>query len=103
MRDGMTRIDTFLNELEAEIALGRLESLGVTAVLEKDNCGGLRPHLDLQRGVRLLVLNTDLEKARGILDETNSIDATAAWSCPNCGENIESGFDTCWQCGHKIS
>jgi hypothetical protein len=101
MRQGMTRVETFLNELDAEIALGRLESLGVTAVLEKDNCGGMRPHLDLQRGVRLLVVDADLEKARGILATDNDAATTPAWTCPNCSENIASGFDACWQCGHQ--
>ena len=101
MRDGMTKIDTFLNELDAEIALGRLTSLGVQAVVEKDNCGGMRPHLDLQRGVRLLVADSDLEKARGILADSSDAEPTPAWSCPNCQESIESGFDACWQCGHQ--
>ncbi len=101
MRQGMTRLKTYLNELEAEIALGRLEALGVTAVVEKDNCGGMRPHLDLQQGVRLLVADADLEKARGILAPADKTTATPAWTCPACGENIESGFDACWQCGHQ--
>lgn len=101
MRDGMTRLKTYINELEAEIAVGRLQSLGVTAVVERDNCGGMRPHLDLQRGVRLLVIDADLEKARGILADSNDTSATPAWTCPGCGENIESGFDACWQCGHE--
>jgi len=101
MRDGMTRLETYINELEAEIAVGRLQALGVTAVVERDNCGGMRPHLDLQRGVRLLVVDADLEKARGILGDSDEASSTPAWTCPGCGENIESGFDACWQCGHE--
>lgn len=101
MRTGMTRMETFINELEAEIALGRLLALGVTAVLQKDNCGGMRPHLDLQQGVRLLVADQDLEKARGILAAPAETTATRPWTCPQCGENIERGFDACWQCGHQ--
>jgi len=100
MRDGMTRLETFINELEAEIALGRLQSLGVTALVEKDNCGGMRPHLDLQQGVRLLVVDADLEKARGILAEVAEPEASEPWACTGCGESIDGGFDTCWQCGY---
>ena len=103
MRTGMTRVQTFTNELDGEIALGRVQALGVTAVLEKDNCGGMRPHLDLQQGVRLLVADDDLEKARAILAAPSETTNTPAWTCPECGENIESGFDACWQCGHKQS
>ncbi len=103
MRTGMTRMETFINELEGEIALGRLLALGVTAVLEKDNCGGMRPHLDLQQGVRLLVADADLEKARGILAAPAETAETPAWTCPQCSETIEPGFDACWQCGHRQS
>jgi uncharacterized membrane protein YvbJ len=21
------------------------------------------------------------------------------WTCPNCGEPIDDGFDACWKCG----
>lgn len=101
MRTGMTRLETYLSELEAEIALGRLQALGVTGVLEKDDCGGMRPHLNLQQGVRLLVANADLEKARGILAAPPEVSPTPAWTCPQCSENIEIGFDACWQCGHR--
>jgi len=101
MHTGMTRLETYLNELEAEIALARLHALGVTAVVEKDNCGGMRPHLDLHQGVRLLVADGDLEKARGILAPTDEATVTPAWTCPKCAENIERGFDACWQCGYQ--
>jgi hypothetical protein len=101
MRQGMTRVETYLSELDAGIALGRLESLGVTAVLEKDNCGGMGPNLDLQRGVRLLVIDEDLEKSRGILATDIELEKPPAWTCPNCSEDIESGFDACWHCGHR--
>ena len=67
MRDGMTRLETYTSEIEAEIAMGRLQALGVTVVLEKDNCGGMRPHLDLQAGVKIYVPDEELDKAREIL------------------------------------
>ncbi len=101
MREGMTRLKTYSNELEAEIALGRLQSLGVTAVVERDNCGGMRPHLDLQQGVRLLVADMDLEKARGVLAEVSETAVAEPWNCSGCGEDIDRGFDTCWQCGFQ--
>ena len=75
--------------------------LGVTAVVEKDNCGGMRPHLDLQQGVRLLVADADLEKARGILTEVDATAAGPAWTCAGCQEEIEGGFDACWQCDQQ--
>ena len=78
MRDGMTRLETFTSEIEAEIVKGRLEALGVSVLLEKDNCGGMRPHLDLQAGVKLFVLDGDLDKAREILTSA-AVATTSAW------------------------
>lgn len=99
MRDGMTRLATYTNEIEAEIAKGRLESLGVPVVLAKDNCGGMRPHLDLQAGVKLFVADENVDKAREILATGPAATTAGFWVCPGCGEDVEGGFDACWKCG----
>ena len=99
MREGMTLLETFTSELEAQIALGRLEALGVPVVLEKDNCGGMRPHLDLQAGVKLYVPDEEVAKSREILAEETTASSAGPWVCSGCGEQIEGGFDACWKCG----
>lgn len=99
MRDGMTRLETYTSEIEAEIAKGRLEALGVQVVLEKDNCGGMRPHFDLQAGIKLFVADGDLEKAREILTSTAVATTTGTWICGGCTEEIDGSFDACWKCG----
>jgi hypothetical protein len=101
MRDGMTRLRTFTSELEGRIALGRLTDLGITALLQTDNCDGMHPHLDLLAGVHLLVADADLDKARDILAESGADPAGPAWTCPACGEESEAGFDACWNCGRS--
>lgn len=102
MTTGLTRVATYTNELEAMIDKGRLEALGIAVVVNHDNCGGMRPHLDLHQGVRLLVADEDAEKARGALAAVGPEQILPAWSCPGCGEAIDAGFDTCWQCGHQL-
>jgi len=99
MRDEMTRLETYTSEIEAEIAKSRLEALGVTVVLEKDNCGGMRPHLDLQAGVKLYVVDEDLDKARDILAAGAVTTTTETWTCGGCGEKIDGSYDACWKCG----
>ena len=99
MPDGMTRLVTYTNELEARMAKGRLEALGVTVVLTKDNVGGMRPHLDLQVGVKLHVPDAEVDKARDILAELAATPPGPAWTCDACGEKSEGGFDACWKCG----
>lgn len=99
MRDGMTRLETYTNELEAEIAKGRLEALGVLVVLAKDNCGGMGPQLDLQAGVKLYVADQELEKAREILTSSTVATTTGTWICRGCSEEIDGSYDACWKCG----
>lgn len=99
MRDGMTRLKTYTSEIEAGIAMGRLQALGVPVVLEKDNCGGMRPHLDLQAGVKLYVPDAEADKAREILAEGSADTTAASWVCGGCSEEIEGAFDACWKCG----
>lgn len=101
MREGLTRLETFTSEIEAEIAKGRLESLGVRVVLEKDNCGGMRPHLDLQAGVKLYVADEEVAKARDILTSAAVAVTAGTWICPGCSEEIEGSFDACWKCGRE--
>jgi len=101
MRDGMASVQTFTSELEGAMALARLRALGMDAWLETDNCGGMRPHLDLQESVRLLVAGAELDRARDILAAADAGPVNPAWVCGRCGEHIEAGFDTCWQCGHQ--
>lgn len=98
MLEGMTRLETYTSEIEAEIAKGRLEALGVTVVLTKDNCGGMRPHLDLQAGIKLFVRDEECDKAREIL-AAQAVAATGSWVCAGCTEEIEGRFDVCWNCG----
>jgi hypothetical protein len=57
----------FMSTIEAEIAHGALEAAGIEAVVSADDCGGMRPHLQVGR-VALLVRPEDLEEARRVLD-----------------------------------
>ena len=99
MRDGMFIIKTFSNETEAQFTLNHLLALEVNALIEKDNCGGMRPHMDISMGVDLLVANEDRDKALAVLEAPVTDLAAEPWTCGACGESIEAGFDACWKCG----
>lgn len=99
MRDGFVVVGTFSSLVDAQVAQGTLESLGVPALLEADNCGGMRPHFDLTIGVRLLVAEPEADRAREILAEAPTPGPAAPWTCPGCGEEVEGNFDSCWNCG----
>ena len=57
----------FMSTIEAELAMGALHAAGIEAVVSADDCGGMRPHLQVGR-VALLVRPEDVEEAVRILD-----------------------------------
>ncbi|MBK6735998.1 MAG: hypothetical protein IPO18_15855 [bacterium] len=100
MRDGMIRVETYGTELEAEMALGQLQAMGISGFLEIDDAGGMAPSLDAQRGVSVLTYPEDAAQARAILAGQGG-DGSGAWSCPACGSDGEPGYDACWNCGRE--
>ena len=61
-------LQTFESRVQAELARGMLEGAGIAAVVSADDCGGMRPELRLNMGVRLLVAEGDAEDAQQVLD-----------------------------------
>jgi hypothetical protein len=57
----------FFNAIDAELACGALAAAGIDAVISADDCGGMRPHLQMGR-VAVLVRPEDVEEARRVLD-----------------------------------
>lgn len=97
MWDGLEVVRVFLNETAARVEAARLEAVGLRTVVATDNCGGMRPHFDLQAGVRLMVPAEQVAEARSLLDAEATDDA--AWVCAHCNAAGEPGFDACWRCG----
>ncbi len=61
----------FENELDAEIARGHLEAEGIGATVVKDDAGGMLPSLQQTGGVRLLVQEDMVYRAKEILHAGN--------------------------------
>ena len=80
MSDGRVTVGTYPTELEAEIDRGRLRSAGVEAVIVKDDCGGMRPHLAYTLGVKLKIASADETKAREVLGEGETV-TPEPWTC----------------------
>ena len=99
MRDGWIILQTFSSELEAQAACSLLEARGLQALVEGDNCGGMRPHFDYTSGVKLLVPEEDAVQAQELILAKVPPKSGDSWLCIDCGENIEAGFGTCWKCG----
>jgi hypothetical protein len=61
-------IDSFSDKAFAEAAVSLLASEGIEAWVRADDAGGELPNLDFAKGARVLVLEADAERARGILN-----------------------------------
>ena len=111
MASRFTVLEVFNNEVEAEMARSRLGASGIEAFVSKDDAGGMRPHLQLSQGVRLLVSQEEVDAAREVLfnqtqggsNQESGPDETDTWQCTGCGEILESQFTECWQCGTSRS
>jgi hypothetical protein len=68
----LTVLRTFLHAMDAELARSALEAAGISAIVRSDDCGGMRPHMQLGGGVDLLVLAEDAAEANAILDADQS-------------------------------
>jgi len=75
-------IATFSSEIEAELAKAKLEMEGIAAFIAKDDCGGMRPHLQTILGVRLMVSDKVAVVAQRLLHEKNE-----ERSCPTDDTN----------------
>ncbi len=60
-------VATYPDEMSAELARTLLESNGIYAFVAKDDCGGMRPFMQLSTGVRVLIRRADAEAAMEIL------------------------------------
>lgn len=73
--DELVVVRTYPGEPLAGIAASRLGSEGIEAHIQKDDCGGAYPSLQMAGGVRLLVKPEDLEDAEKILNSMEVADS----------------------------
>jgi hypothetical protein len=71
-------VGTYAGEMVASIAAARLGSESIEVHIQKDDCGGAYPPLQISSGVRLLVNPEDVEEAEKILSELEAEDTRAS-------------------------
>lgn len=74
-------LEKYYDEVSAEIAKQALADQGISAIISKDDAGGMNPALQFAYRIRLLVLNRDLSRAKEILnigEKKNSFDNFSA-------------------------
>src|SRR5690606_27406788 len=96
--DDLVTVVVYGDPQEANMAKALLADHGITSYLMGTSSNELW-HIGATMGVSLQVATQDEEKARGILETSQSpkdSDQVFAWKCPNCGAEVEAGFEVCW-------
>jgi hypothetical protein len=76
MNNQQIRIKSFITESSARIASAYLESQGIETYIEKDDCGGNYPQLQVSCGIHLLVNAEDEQEAVNLLNDLESDEAS---------------------------
>lgn len=90
---------------EAYFLRDRLEEAGIAARVVGDTLTGMIP-LGEETAPRVWVFRRDETRAREFIAEyeqghrrPHADDQPAEmWRCPNCGEEVETDLDLCWNC-----
>ncbi len=95
----LTRLE---NPVIAETLRIALEDRGIAAFIESSETNRAMHYVGTALGgVRVLVPSDRKEEAEELLrtfSEHSASDRSPGWICPNCGEEVDAGFEACWSC-----
>ena len=74
MTDKLFVIRTFSNDVDARLAEAVLEANGIESSLIGDNAAGMLPYLNAMHPIRLVVKESDIDTALGLLNSAVSED-----------------------------
>ncbi len=60
----LVELKTVYSEMEAQVLITHLKDENIDAIIDKDDAGGMHPQLQAARGVKILVDEDDLQKAK---------------------------------------
>ena len=69
-RGNLSKLGTYSTVTEANLVKAKLEAYGIDALVEADDAGSMVPNLDLVRGVKVYVRDSDLADAYEVLERT---------------------------------
>ncbi|MCG7975920.1 MAG: DUF2007 domain-containing protein [Candidatus Thiodiazotropha taylori] len=89
------------DRIEAQMLKDYLQDQGIETVILNDHLSGALGELPANIFPTLWLLeDQDLSKARKLKQQFLNLYApkAAAWRCPACGEQIDGGYEICWNC-----
>ena len=101
-RDDLVTIALYGSRQEASIAKCALDAENIQTYLIGAETTNTVWYVDVALdGVKLRVSQWDVDKATQVLAAILSTGETIAiglWKCPQCGADVDSGFESCWSC-----
>ena len=109
----MKAIYSARDTMEAHFLKGLLEAEDIPAVVQGEALGSVLGEIPVTRSTlpNVLVNDDDVDRAIPIVEQFRQRDQRSAaedesdstrsetWTCPKCGEKIETQFTDCWKCG----
>ncbi|MCA9959293.1 MAG: DUF2007 domain-containing protein [Chloroflexota bacterium] len=101
----MLKVYVAAGPVQAHIFQDLLAAEGIEAVIQGEDLFGMRGELPLTNDTlpSIWVNEADYERARELVldfeEGENAAADGAPWTCPECGETLESQFTVCWKCG----
>jgi len=107
VRTPITTLDGMLGELGGESFSLRCAHCADSRPVDQAAVGAFRQAQELYAGMKSgQIPQAEFEARLGELGVIQSAPPAAeapGWTCPKCGETIEAGLLTCWNCGHEIA
>lgn len=97
----MRKVHTAESIVEVAHLRNVLESAGIPCEVRNDRLAGVIGEIPFVECWPELWVRRDGDalRARGLIEEVlRPAVAAEAWTCPDCGEQIEPQFAQCWQC-----
>ena len=103
---GMTRVFTARHPTEAHLIANMLSARGIRAEVRGEALFSTRGEVPVTASTLPSVWVIDegqVTEALALLrDRASTFSDDQPWTCPRCGESVESQFTQCWNCGAEI-
>jgi len=107
VRTPVTTLDGMLGELGGESFSLRCAHCADSRPVAKTAVDAFRQAQELYAGMKSGQIPQAEFEARlnelGVIEPAPAAAEVPGWTCPKCGETIEAGYLTCWNCGHEIA
>ncbi|MEZ6118619.1 MAG: hypothetical protein R3C28_18915 [Pirellulaceae bacterium] len=99
MTEKLVTVARYPNAHIAQLIQSHLVAQGIRAHVSGTNVANMLSHVgSALGGVRLQVAAEDVEQANQVLLSLQDDGSVSGWLCGRCQEEVDPGFEICWNC-----